>query len=125
MVSRPCPNWRAMKRVDAPTLTRPTGQAQMLEHLYVLLDDSERQAMQEHLEGCAACRAELAKAREQQQLLAAAARMEFADVRFSAPTEEVAAPAPAVLPLPATAKKKVRPWRRWAAAAAILLAIGG
>ena len=64
--------------------TCPSCQAQMLEYLYDLLDATERQAMQDHLDACPACRAELARARDQQQLLAAAARMEFPDVRFTA-----------------------------------------
>ena len=108
-----------MNAVENPMHTCPSCQAQMLEFLYDLLDDAERQAMQDHLDGCAACRAELDKAREQQNLLAAAARMEFSGVQFTAPTEA----APAVTPMPA--KKKVRPWRRCAAAAAVLLAVGG
>ena len=51
--------------------------AEMLEHLYDLLDDTDGRAMQDHLDACPACRAELARARGQQHLLAAAARMEF------------------------------------------------
>ncbi len=98
----------------------PSCQAQMLEYLYDLLDPAERQAVQDHLDACAACRAGLDKAREQQNLLAAAARMEFADVHFAAPAE-----APAVVPMPAPARRKTPSWRRWAAAAAILLAVGG
>ncbi len=101
----------------------PSCQAQMLEHLYDLLDPAERQAMQEHLDACAACRAELEKVRGQQNLLAAAARMEFAAVHFAAPAPQEAAPA--VVPMRAPARKKALPWRRWAAAATVLLAIGG
>ncbi len=100
--------------------TCPSCQAQMLEYLYDLLDPAERQAVQDHLDACAACRAALEKAREQQNLLAAAARIEFADVHFAAPAE-----APAVVPMPAPARRKALPWRRWAAAAAVLLAVGG
>jgi hypothetical protein len=96
----------------------------MLEYLYDLLDEPERQAMQAHLAGCALCRAELAKATGQQKLLAAAARMEFPGVRFTAPTEQVQAAAPSVVPMVRPAKK-ARPWRRWAVAAAILLALAG
>ena len=65
--------------------TCPSCQDQMLEYLYDLLDEPERQAMQDHLDACAACRAELARARDHQQLLAAAARMEFPEVRFAPP----------------------------------------
>ena len=103
----------------------PSCRAEMLEYLYDLLDESERRAMQEHLDACANCRAELDRARGQQQLLKTAARMEFPGVRFVAPAEQVEAVAPtAVLPMtrPAT---KMRPWRRWAAAAAVLLALAG
>src|SRR5471030_2250947 len=96
----------------------PPCQAQMLEYLYDLLDEAERQAMQNHLDGCAACRAELARTKGQQQLLAAAARMEFPDVRFAAPTgpapkAEALARTPAVIPMPQPAKKRTLPWRRW------------
>jgi hypothetical protein len=105
----------------------------MLEYLYDLLDEAERQAMQDHLTGCAACRAELDRAKEQQQLLAAAARMEFPDVRFVAPTapEPVADPRPAAAPAPTLPLKREparqgrRRWLRWAVAAAILLAVCG
>jgi anti-sigma factor RsiW len=101
--------------------TCPECQAQMLEYLYDLLDEPERQAMQAHLAACALCRAELAKAENQQKLLATAARMEFPYVRFIAPVEQTA---PAVLPM-TRATKKARAWRRWATAAAILLALAG
>ncbi len=76
-------------------------------------------------------RAELAKTRGQQQLLAAAARMEFPDKGFAAPIMTgaegggVSARTPAVIPMPQPAKKRTLPWRRWAAAAAILLALAG
>ncbi|HVS34991.1 MAG TPA: alpha-2-macroglobulin family protein [Gemmataceae bacterium] len=103
----------------------PSCQAQMLEFLYDLLDAADRQAMQNHLDGCAPCQAQLETARRQQNLLAAAARMEFPAVQFAAPSEAMAGSAPAVVPLPAPVRRKVLPWRRWAAAAAIFLAIGG
>ena len=96
----------------------------MLEYLYDLLDATDRQAVQDHLDACPACQAELARAGEQRRLLAAAARMEFPDVRFTPPVETVQAAAPAVVPMPQPTRK-TRPWRRWAAAAAILLALGG
>ena len=96
----------------------------MLEYLYDLLDAPERQAVQEHLDACPACRTELARAGEQRRLLAAAARMEFPDVRFTPPAGTAPAAVAAVVAMPRLAKK-ARPWRRWAAAAAILLALGG
>src|SRR5579859_4109362 len=48
--------------------------------------------------------------------------MEFPAVRFVEPAPQPA-PAPALLPMPAPAR--VRPWRRWAAAAAVWLAAVG
>jgi hypothetical protein len=122
-------------------MTMPNCEAyrdQMLEHLYDLLDEADKQALQAHLESCAPCQAELARARRQQALLAAAARMEFPDVRFVAPEAPPASGAdipvcqegeaadrnvcptvPLVAPLPA------RRWPRWLAAAVVLLALGG
>src|SRR5665213_2756368 len=101
--------------------TCPECQAQMLEYLYDLLDEPERQAMQAHLTDCAPCRVGLAKAENQRNLLATAARMEFPNVRFAVPVERIA---PAVIPMTRPVKK-ARPWRRWAVAAAILLALAG
>ncbi len=100
----------------------PSCRDQMLDYLYDLLDDADRREVQAHLDGCAACRAQLEKARAQQNLLAAAARMEFPAVTFAAPAATESAPAVVPLPKPA---RKTRPWRRYAAAAAILLVIGG
>jgi hypothetical protein len=89
----------------------------MLEYLYDLLEVDERQAWDAHLFECAACQAELARAKTQKQLLAQAAKREFADVRFTAPAAE-----PAVLLL-----NKPRPRvrvRRWLVAAAVLVGLG-
>jgi anti-sigma factor RsiW len=101
-----------------------TYRAQMLEYLYDLLEAEERQALEAHLAECAACQAELARARRQQGLLATAARMGFSEVRFVAPPADpdpAAAPEPMVVPL----ARPRRAWRRWAAAAAVLLVLGG
>ena len=49
-------------------------QAQLLEHLYGLLEPGDARALQEHVEQCGDCRAALARAEAQQQLIAAAAR---------------------------------------------------
>ncbi len=92
----------------------------LLEYLYDVLDDADRQTVLGHLEGCPACQAALAKVRQQQNLLAAAAKMEFPAVRFVEP-----APAPVVARVPQLS----RPWYghvgRWASAAAVwLLALG-
>src|SRR5438105_2519856 len=45
------------------------------DYLYGLLDEPEVRAVRAHLESCAACRAALAEAEVQQQLLARAARV--------------------------------------------------
>src|SRR3954453_3837718 len=98
-------------------------QAQMLEYLYDLLEGDERQALERHVDGCAACQAALARVRGQQRLLAAAGRMEFPSVTFTPPPEQPApASQPASGPLPA---RKIGIWLRWAAAAAVLLVVGG
>ncbi len=101
--------------------TCPECQAQTLEYLYDLLDDADRRTMQAHLADCSACRAQLAKAENQQKLLATAARMEFPNVRFNAPAERIAPP---VVPMTRPVKK-AQPWRRWAVAALILLGLVG
>jgi len=95
--------------------------AQMLEYLYDLLESDERQALMVHLNDCPACQAELVKAKAQQQLLAAAAKMDFPDVRFTAPTAAPISAQPEVILL----QRPHRPlrWRRWVAAAAVLLAL--
>jgi hypothetical protein len=92
-------------------------QALLLDHLYDVLEPNEVRALGEHLPTCAACQAALVRARSQKDLLAAAARSEFAGVQFKAPAVIEAAP---VLPLPVR-----HGWVRWAVAAAVLLAIGG
>src|SRR5947209_8567372 len=94
----------------------------LLDHLYDVLDDEDRRALLEHLGGCPACQAALEQARAQQRLLARASRLHFPEVTFTPPAGEPAAgPRPAVLPL----RPRTRPWRRWAAAAAVLLALAG
>src|SRR5262245_50249141 len=98
----------------------------MLDSLYDLLDEAEQAALAGHLAGCGDCQAALARAKEQQRLLAAAARLEFPAVRF-VPPADAPAPAPAapvLCPLPAPARAP-RPWRRWAVAAGLLLGVGG
>ncbi|HEY7154976.1 MAG TPA: zf-HC2 domain-containing protein, partial [Gemmataceae bacterium] len=62
-----------------------TCRSLMLEYLYDLLEGEERQTLEAHLTNCPACQAELVKAKGQRQLLATAAKMEFPDVRFTAP----------------------------------------
>ncbi len=105
-------------------LSCETCRPQMLEYLYDLLESDERQALETHLNDCPACQAELVKARGQQQLLAAAAKMDFPEVRFTPPAIQQGPPAQreAVL-LPR--QRRPRHGRRWAAAAAVLLLLGG
>jgi hypothetical protein len=95
----------------------------MLEYLYDLLEGAERQAFQGHLDGCAACRAALAQAQAQQNLLAAAARIEFPAVRFQPPTDAITPLLRATVPLPRP--QRSRAWRRWVAAAILLLTLSG
>ena len=99
-------------------------QALLLEYVFDLLDDGERRAVEAHLTECAACQAALARTQQQQRLLATAARLECPEVRFEAPVAEpvtVPETTPAVLPMP---RRSAIRWRRWAVAAAILVAIG-
>jgi hypothetical protein len=94
-------------------------QDQFLDYLYDLLDAPEKAALEAHVAVCPACQSALERARGQQKLLAAAARAEFPQVRFEAPAE-----APATVPL-AARPRPVRRWRRWAVAAAALIAVAG
>jgi hypothetical protein len=100
---------------------------QLLDYLYDLLDGEEAQALRAHLESCPECQEALKQAQRQQSLLAAAAKMEFAEVRFEPPVEEpvpaTREAAPTLLPL--LPRRRVRPLRHWVAAASILLALGG
>jgi hypothetical protein len=110
-------------------------QGLLLEYLYDLLEGAERQALLDHLATCPACQAGLAQAEAKRQLLAAAARMEFPNVRFERPAEEPGQPAQPepveVLPLKTPrvpgerGSRKRRAWTRWAVAAGLLLALGG
>jgi alpha-2-macroglobulin-like protein len=95
---------------------------QLLEYLYDLLDAGDRRALDAHLTQCAACQAALVKARNQQRLLGAAAKTNFAGVRFEAPA--AAAVLPLAEPLP-RAVVRIPAWTRWALAAAVVLAVGG
>src|SRR6266404_390771 len=62
--------------------------AQLLEHLYNLLEDEDGRALDVHLHQCANCQAELEHARQQMTLIAAAAKEEFPNVQFAPPTEK-------------------------------------
>jgi hypothetical protein len=106
--------------------------SQMLEYLYDLLEASERQAWEDHLKNCSSCQAELARATAQKQLLARAAKMEFAKVSFTPPTGGTSGSPidggtgrPGVSPVGGVGVSPViLRWRRWLAAAAVLLALG-
>src|SRR6516162_219384 len=100
-----------------------TCRSQMLEYLYDLLEGDERQAWEVHLKDCAACQSELEQAKLQRQLLAKAAKMEFASVRFTPPSTESIVP---LIPASAEAIRLQRPaqprrWRQLLVAAALLL----
>jgi hypothetical protein len=92
----------------------------LLDHLYDLLEPDDNQALTEHLRQCVPCQAALGRAQQQRQLLAAAAKAEFAAVRFQAPARVPAAQAE-----PAHASAWHAGWVRWSVAAAVLLAIAG
>ncbi len=104
-------------------------QTLLLEHLYGLLDNAEDRAVLDHLGTCSACQVALATARHEQALLATAAKQEFPAVRFDPPSAaaERPAPQPQLAEEEAPAPVVFRPavWRRWAVAAAIVLALGG
>src|SRR5262245_64613263 len=91
---------------------------QMLDHLYDLLDEADQRAFLDHLAGCPACQAALEQARAQKALLGRAARLHFPDVTFTPP-------APEPIPLPLRPSRRPRRWVGWAAAAAVLLVLGG
>jgi hypothetical protein len=102
-------------------LTCGTCCSRMLEYLYDLLEASEQQAWKEHLKDCAACQAELARATDQKHVLARAAKMDFANVSFTPPV----AGRIGASPVGGTGNAPVMfHWRRWLAAAAVLLAVG-
>src|SRR5439155_17458209 len=113
-------------------------QTQMLDYVYDLLDEDVVRDLALHLEHCADCQAALREARGQQQLLAAAARLEFPSVCFrvpqetppaaaSTPEQDEPAPEPVLLPVRPKFLPLARPrrfaWRAWPSAAAVLLAL--
>ncbi|HET6204203.1 MAG TPA: MG2 domain-containing protein [Planctomycetota bacterium] len=86
----------------------------LLDHLYGALDEPEETAVRDHLAACEACRAALAMAREQRELLAEAARLPVNDFAFTSP------PASSPIPIRFTGFRRVG-----AAAAAALLGAAG
>lgn len=98
-------------------------QAQLLDHMYGLLEADDSLALIEHAGSCEPCRSALLRADGERKLLGAAAKLEFPGLRFQAP----AADQPA-LKFKAPARPRTRPpirWQRWAAAAAVLAAVTG
>src|SRR6266568_4785538 len=96
-------------------------QSQLLAYLYDLLESDERQSLQAHLEQCPACQAALAHAKNQRQLLAVAAKAEFAGTKFEPPVE--IAPAQAVNSIVPGGRAR-NSWSAWAIAASILVLLG-
>src|SRR6266851_790180 len=95
--------------------------AQLLEHLYNLLEEEDGRALDVHLHQCANCQAELENAREQMTLIAAAAKQEFPSVHFILPSEKT----PEVLKTSELSGAQRRWGIRWAVAAAVLFAVSG
>jgi len=93
-------------------------QAQLLNYLYDLLEADDLRALRQHLEACAGCREALTRAQHYQELLAKAAKAEFASVRFQPPPVELVPEreAPRFL---FTSRSRV--WIGWAIAASLLL----
>jgi uncharacterized membrane protein YgcG len=102
-------------------ITCKTCEPLLLHHLYGLLDDVESAALVQHLGDCPACQAALEKARQQQKVLAAAAKTEFPNVNFKPVEQSITRAVPRPAPLP---QRTIR-WQRWAVAATILLLVGG
>jgi hypothetical protein len=93
-------------------------QAQMLDFLYGLLEEDEQKEVLAHIVECPNCRSALARAEEQQRLLAEAAKDAFPEVQFLAPTNETTERSSMRVGVRAP-----RPWGRLALAASVLLAL--
>lgn len=95
-------------------------QVYLLDYLYDALEETERQALQQHLGQCSACQAALEQARRHQRLLAQAAKVRFPSVRFEEPSPVIkTASQVAAKPL-----GRSRSWLGWAVAAAVLGGLG-
>ena len=70
-------------------------QADLLDHLYALLEAAEAASLDAHVVACPACAAALADARKAKSLFAAAAKRPFPSVTFVAPAEFPTEPADA------------------------------
>src|SRR6516165_10395739 len=98
-------------------------QAQLLEHLYGLLDEEDRRLLGEHLPSCPACQTALTALDGKRKLLAAAAREEFPGVYFQPPREVARIAEPKASPK-VLAEPWLPRWGRWAIAAGVLLTVG-
>jgi hypothetical protein len=95
--------------------------AQLLEHLYNLLEDEDGRALDVHLHECANCQAELELARGQMTLIAAAAKEEFPNIHFVLPSEKTSEVSKTL-----ELFRAQRRWGiRWAVAAGVLFAVSG
>lgn len=102
----------------------PEYQQLLLDHLYGLLQEDQRQELESHLAGCAACQSAYARACRQQHWLRLAACWPFDDVRFEPP-----APAELTRPRPLQSLSRRHDWLReqlplWVLATSLLLALG-
>src|SRR5262249_9577881 len=107
--------------VEITMRTCDAFQAELLNHLYDLLDDEERRDLAAHLDTCPDCQAARTALEGKRKLLAAAAKTEFPGVRFQPPAEEPAPAAPRKVSLPTPVLPK---WGKWAIAAGLLLTVG-
>jgi hypothetical protein len=108
-------------------------QEQLLDHLYDLLSENEQAEVLAHLESCSLCCQALAAARDQQRLLATAAKRSFPEVTFGPPStplsppaanETLPAPRPTSLPRAASGDSVRHTYALAALAAMLLLSLG-
>ncbi len=97
----------------------------LLPYLYDLLDPAETLQVEKHLEGCLACRTQLAQMRSKQDLLKETVREAFPDVTFQAPKETGRVEAAPTVVLPRRTPTASRSWLRVCVAASLLLAATG
>jgi hypothetical protein len=90
-------------------------QNELLPYVFDLLDQADRERLEQHLEGCDSCRSALVRVRGQQELLRRASRAKFPGVSFHAPT---VVPAPSSEPVKSEARNH---WRLLALAASVLI----
>jgi hypothetical protein len=98
--------------------------AQLLDHLYGLLDPAAEETVAAHLAGCPACIAELERTRKMQGLFAAAAKSAFPGVSFAPPGRKNAVAEPVRRGGPTDAAARGR-WVKWIVAATLLVATVG